>query len=171
MTSTQRALGLTVSLLRYPVKSMMGEELNAAEVTKSGLLGDRAYALVDAETGKVASAKNPRRWPRLFDFRAAYTEPPRKGAKLPPVRLTLPDGTVCQSEQPDIQAVLSAALGRTATLTLTPPLTRFSVSRSRRSPSGRQTSLGKSPGLTATYSSSYRASAGASGPVDERRYA
>src|SRR6266508_2413537 len=115
--------GSVVAVGRDPVKSMMGEELNSSEVTQRGLLGDRAYALVDAETGKVASAKNPRRWPRLFDFRAAYTEPPRKGAKLPPVRITLPDGTVCLSEQPDTHNVLSAALGRSATLTMTPPET------------------------------------------------
>jgi uncharacterized protein len=54
-------LGSIVSLWRYPVKSMMGEELNAAEVTSGGLLGDRAYALVDSSDGKVASAKNPRK--------------------------------------------------------------------------------------------------------------
>src|SRR5919109_422949 len=121
MQGGQAQTGSVVALVRYPVKSMMGEELNSSEVLQTGLLGDRAYALVDAETGKVASAKNPRRWPRLFDFRAVYTDPPRKGAKLPPVRITLPDGAVCLSEQPDIQAVLSAALGRTATLTITPP--------------------------------------------------
>src|SRR6266849_5674211 len=63
MTSTQGLIGSIVSLWRYPVKSMMGEELNAAEVTKRGLLGDRAYALVDSSDGKVASAKNPRKWP------------------------------------------------------------------------------------------------------------
>src|SRR2546425_1468431 len=34
-------LGSVVSLWRYPVKSMMGEELNAAEITERGLLGDR----------------------------------------------------------------------------------------------------------------------------------
>jgi hypothetical protein len=53
------ALGSVVALCRYPVKSMLGEELNAAEVTDRGLLGDRAYALVDRADGKVASAKNP----------------------------------------------------------------------------------------------------------------
>src|SRR3990172_3801758 len=100
-------VGHVVSLWRYPVKSMMGEELNSSEVTQRGLLGDRAYALVDSETGKVASAKNPRKWPRLFDFRAPFTDPPRKGEKLPPVRITLPDGTVCSSEQPDTHNVLS----------------------------------------------------------------
>src|SRR5438132_12869877 len=112
--------GSVVALWRYPVKSMMGEELNSSEVTQRGLLGDRAYALVDAETGKVASAKNPRRWPRLFDFRAAYTEPPRKGEKLPPVRITLPDGTICRSAQPDVPPGLSSSLRRAASFSLTP---------------------------------------------------
>src|SRR5215510_2849379 len=84
--------GRVVAIWRYPVKSMMGEELNATEVTERGLLGDRAYALVDAQTGKVASAKNPRRWPNLFDFRAAYVEPPVDDKPLPPVRITLPGG-------------------------------------------------------------------------------
>ena len=69
---TLTVLGSVVSLWRYPVKSMMGEELNASEVTDRGLLGDRAYALVDPSNGKVASAKNPRKWPKLFDCRAAF---------------------------------------------------------------------------------------------------
>jgi uncharacterized protein len=77
--SPQTGLGSVVSLWRYPVKSMMGEELNAAEVTERGLLGDRAYALVDRSEGKVASAKNPRKWPQLFDFRAAFVETPAPG--------------------------------------------------------------------------------------------
>jgi len=55
--SAHAALGSVVSLRRYPIKSMMGEELNAAEITDQGLLGDRAYALVDRSDGKVASAK------------------------------------------------------------------------------------------------------------------
>jgi uncharacterized protein YcbX len=112
MTSTQRTLGSTVSLWRYPVKSMMGEELNASEITKAGLLGDRAYALVDSSDGKVASAKNPRKWPMLFDFRAALTDVPRPGMTMPPVRITLPDGTIVSSEQPDIDRILSAVLER-----------------------------------------------------------
>src|SRR5207249_10603301 len=98
--------GSVVALWRYPVKSMMGEELNSSEVTQRGLLGDRDYALVNAETGKVASAKNPRRWPRLFVFRAAYTAPPRKGEKLPPERITTPDGSNSRRAQSCVQAVL-----------------------------------------------------------------
>jgi len=104
--------GSVVGLWRYPVKSMMGEELNAAEVTHRGLVGDRQFAVVDASTGKVAGAKNPRKWGNFFDFRAAYVEPPESEAKLPAVRLTLPDGTVATSERSDVAQVLSKALGR-----------------------------------------------------------
>ena len=78
----QIELGAVVSLWRYPVKSMMGEELNAAEFTERGLLGDRAYALVDNSDGKAATAKNPRKWPNLFDFRASFVEPVRQRKSL-----------------------------------------------------------------------------------------
>src|SRR5438045_1674618 len=88
----KNVVGRVVGIWRYPVKSMQGEELNATALTERGVLGDRALALIDAETGKVASAKNPRRWPTLFDFRAAYVEPPREGMPLPPIRITFPDG-------------------------------------------------------------------------------
>src|SRR5437867_10076009 len=108
--SAGEAVGAVVSLWRYPVKSMMGEELNAAEVTERGLRGDRAYALVDGADGKVASAKNPRKWPNLFDFRATFIEPPSRGAKLPPVRIVLPNGTVVSSAQRDLNQALSWAL-------------------------------------------------------------
>jgi len=102
--------------LAIPVKSMMGEELNAAEVTEGGLLGDRAYALVDSSDGKVGTAKNPRKWPRLFDCRATFIEPPRAGAKAPPVRIALPDGTSVTSDQADLDQILSKALHREVTL-------------------------------------------------------
>jgi uncharacterized protein len=100
-----------VGLWRYPVKSMMGEELNAAQVTERGLLGDRRFALVDRSTGKVAGAKNPRKWGNFFDFRAAYVERPESGSKLPTVRLTLPDGTTVTSDEADLEQILSKALG------------------------------------------------------------
>ena len=116
MSSTQSVLGSVVSLWRYPVKSMMGEELNAAEVTKGGLLGDRAYALIDTSDGKVATAKNPRKWPQLFDFRAALADAPGTGVKVPPIRITLPDGTIVNSEQSDLHQVLSKVLKREVTL-------------------------------------------------------
>src|SRR6266446_9381084 len=114
--TTDVLLGSIGSLWRYPVKSMMGEELNAAEVTERGLRGDRAYALMDRADGKVASAKNPRKWPSLFDFRATFIEPPSRGANLPPVRIVLPDGTIVSSAQRDVDQVLSRTLHREVTL-------------------------------------------------------
>jgi MOSC domain-containing protein len=114
--ATPPILGSVVSLWRYPVKSMMGEELNASEVTPRGLLGDRAYALVDSLDGKVASAKNPRKWPQLFDCRAVFVDEPRPGAPMPPVRLTLPDGTLVTQGQGGLNPILSQVLQRDVTL-------------------------------------------------------
>lgn len=109
-------VGTIASLWRYPVKSMQGQELNASEVTERGLLGDRAFALIDDETGRVASAKNPRIWPDLFSFRAAFIESPRGHNPLPSVRITLPDGTSICNEQGDRDPLLGTALGRRASL-------------------------------------------------------
>jgi uncharacterized protein YcbX len=114
--SARTILGSVVSIWRYPVKSMMGEELNAAALTERGLAGDRAYALIDSADGKVASAKNPRKWPRLFDFRAAYVDPPGDRGQPAAVRITLPDGTIVSSEQADRDQVLSRTLQRPVTL-------------------------------------------------------
>jgi uncharacterized protein YcbX len=119
-TSRAARLARLVAICRYPVKSMIGEELNASVVTERGLLGDRSFALVDADTGKVASAKNPRRWPNLFDFRAAYVELPAENKPLPPVRITLPDGETATSDQADIDSRLSAATGRPVRLARSP---------------------------------------------------
>lgn len=122
MSSTMETiLGSVVSLWRYPVKSMMGEELNAAEVTERGLLGDRAYALVDPSNGKVASAKNPRKWAKLFDCRAVFIEPPRSGEEIPPVRITLPDGAIMTSEERELNGHLSQVTGRDVTLAMQAP--------------------------------------------------
>jgi uncharacterized protein len=107
-------IGKVVSIWRYPVKSMLGEELNSSYVTERGLVEDRSYALIDQETGKVASAKNPRKWGKLFDFRAAFIDRPQAVENiLPPVRVTFPDGThIFSSDQDYIDYNLSKVLGR-----------------------------------------------------------
>jgi len=107
-----QVLGSMVSLWPSQDKSIMGEELNAAEVSDRGLLGDRAYALVDSSDGKVASAKNPRKWPHLFDCRAALADVPRAGVKAPPVRITFPDGNIVDSEQAGLNQIFSKVLNR-----------------------------------------------------------
>jgi uncharacterized protein YcbX len=94
---------------------MMGEELNASTITATGVLGDRAFALIDSETGNVVSAKNPKKWPEIFAYRAAYVETPQT-AGLPPLSISMPDGSVVRSDHADVDAILSAALSRPVTL-------------------------------------------------------
>jgi uncharacterized protein YcbX len=91
---------------------MLGEELNSSYITERGLVGDRVYALIDQQTGKVASAKNPVKWGKLFDFRAAFIDSPQTVENIPPVRITLPDGSQIFSDHSDVDNTLSRVLGR-----------------------------------------------------------
>ncbi len=104
--------GSLVALWRYPVKSMLGEELDATMVSERGLRGDRAYALIDVETGRVVSAKNPRKWGNLFEFQAELVGPPSDDGPIPPARITLPDGATVQTDEPGLDERLSAVVGR-----------------------------------------------------------
>lgn len=121
MNAEAESLGIVTSVWRYPVKSMQGEELREAILTERGILGDRAYALRDRETGHIASAKHPRKWGSLLACRAAFVESPLPGRPLPPVFITLPDGAVISSAQPDVDRHLSRAFGREVTLVAEAP--------------------------------------------------
>ena len=105
-------IGTIAALWRYPVKSMQGEALEEAFLTERGVLGDRAYAVIDVATGHVASAKHPRKWAGLFACRAAFTEPPAPGGALSDVRITLPDGTIVSSADAAVHRELSRVVGR-----------------------------------------------------------
>src|SRR5881397_1806528 len=110
--NSSEPVGTIRALWRFPVKSMLGEELDAADLREGGIVGDRAYAIRDRETGKVASAKHPKRWPNLLACRAGFVEPPRPGDELPPVRIELADGDSVLSDAADVDAVLSRFFGR-----------------------------------------------------------
>ena len=58
-SATHVHCGSVAGLWRYPVKSMMGEELNAAEVTNYGLMGDRKFAVVDPVTERSRARRIP----------------------------------------------------------------------------------------------------------------
>ena len=90
----------------------MCEELDVGEVTQRGLVGDPVYGLVDDSDGKVATAKNPRKWPWLFEFGAVPTEGRQSDAAAPAVLIDLPDGSTVNSSQADVDAVLPRALAR-----------------------------------------------------------
>jgi len=120
MTAKESA-GTVANLWRFPVKSMLGEQLESVDLTSQGILGDRRYALIDVESGKVVSAKSVRLFPNMFGCRAAYVEPPKAGRDLPPVRIGLPDGTSVTSDSNDVDGVLSSFFGRRVTLAQAAP--------------------------------------------------
>ncbi|MCV7258981.1 MOSC domain-containing protein [Mycobacterium shimoidei] len=97
------------SLRRYPVKSMLGEVLTSMFVDERGAAGDRRLALVDAETNRVASAKQPRLWRRLLQFTASSGDGDG-------VCIRLPDGASVAADDPGIDDLLSELVGRPVTL-------------------------------------------------------
>lgn len=108
--------GSLVSIWRYPVKSMQGEEIPQTVLSELGLDGDRAYAIQESETGYIASAKHSRKWAALLACRAVYTDEPRAGMPLPPIQITLPDGSRVRSDHPEVNNMLSKILGREVAL-------------------------------------------------------
>lgn len=109
----QEPAGTVAVLRRYPVKSMLGEELADCGVTERGLDGDRRLALIDRETGKVGSAKLPRLWRQALKLSAVVA-----GSS---VKIAFPDGTVMDGAAPGADSVLSDFLGRPVTLASEPP--------------------------------------------------
>jgi uncharacterized protein len=85
-------VGAVSRLWRYPVKSMLGEEVESAEVVWSGFYGNRSYALVDVESARLVSAKNPAKWARMFECSSSILDESGVSAGAPPVRVVLPGG-------------------------------------------------------------------------------
>jgi uncharacterized protein len=110
-------VGTVSDLRRYPVKSMLGEQLQRAPLTERGVVGDRVYALVDDETGKVISVKRPKRWGRMFEL-TAVTDGDN-------VRVSFPDGAAFAIDDPALPKQLSEFFGRSVSVSSTPPGTGF----------------------------------------------
>ncbi|MBA3652608.1 MAG: MOSC domain-containing protein [Actinobacteria bacterium] len=111
---TETSVGSVSSVLRFPVKSMLGENVAAATVSQRGVDGDRAYALIDEETNKVISVKRPRRWGRIFELSAATKSDG-------PVEVTFPGGEAMAIDDPALPDRLSAFFGRRVSVAATPP--------------------------------------------------
>jgi uncharacterized protein YcbX len=118
---SSETVGSVAGLWRFPVKSMKGEPIEQAELTARGLVGDRGYALIDVDTGKVVSAKSVKLFPRMLDCRAAFVEPPKSGDELPPVRITLPDSSTVTSDSSNATQMLSSYFGRNVRLAQAAP--------------------------------------------------
>ena len=100
---------------------MGGEAIEETVLTERGVVGDRAYALIDTESGKVISAKSAKRFPGILDCSAAFIEPPGAQGTLAPVRISLPNGTSLDSDSASIHADLSVYFGREVTLARVAP--------------------------------------------------
>jgi uncharacterized protein YcbX len=119
--TTDTAAGTVTGIWRFPVKSMRGERLQQADLTERGFLGDRAFALLDKETGRIVSAKSVRRFPDMLACQAVFVEPPRPGHELPAVRITLFDGTTFTSDAGNADRLLSASFKREVSLVRAAP--------------------------------------------------
>lgn len=106
-------VGVLTQLWRYPVKSMAGESLDAAMLTRRGIPGDRGWAVYDESRNGITGGK---RLPVLRGCRARCASPPISGAPPPPAEITLPDGTRLLSDAPEAAPRLSALAGRPVTL-------------------------------------------------------
>jgi uncharacterized protein YcbX len=100
---TAHPVATVEALWRYPVKSMAGERLEEADVTPTGIVGDRMLAVVDVVTARVLSAK---RVPQLLEATATYL-----GGEGDLVRVEGP-GFDFTTDDPDANATLSSWLGR-----------------------------------------------------------
>jgi MOSC domain-containing protein len=101
-------IGTVQQIWRYPVKSMAGEKLAACTVGSLGLSGDRGWAIRDEMKSEV---KTGTRLPLLMQCASEYREEP-SNENIPHVNIKFPDGSSVASDDPEIDARLSAALGR-----------------------------------------------------------
>jgi MOSC domain-containing protein len=99
--------GAVAELWRYPVKSMLGERVSELVITRGGAVGDRAWALREPTSGRIASAK---KYPLLLAFRAGYETEPTPDA---PGRIKIegPDGSRFMPDDEEASAIVSEVVG------------------------------------------------------------
>jgi uncharacterized protein len=93
------------SILRYPVKSMMGETLTTTEIGENGIPGDRAWAARDEKRGGIRGGK---KIPQLMTLSAASAE----GAP----RITASDGDSALANAGNINDWLTEKLNHPVSL-------------------------------------------------------
>jgi uncharacterized protein YcbX len=93
-----------VEIWRYPVKSMLGEQLDQANIGPGGIQGDRRWAVVDAESGVSLSAK---RYANLLRCRAWTSDGE--------VVIRMPDSREYPVGSAEVARALSNLLGRQVT--------------------------------------------------------
>lgn len=107
-----RKVGTIKEIWRYPVKGMAGETLDGCTLDKTGLSGDRIWALRDSARREIQSCKFR---PELLLCSARC----RGGDSTGPgdqVDVLFPDGSVLGSDSTEIHTLLSALTGHASTL-------------------------------------------------------
>lgn len=99
-------VGTVKSAHRYPVKSMVGENLAEIELTASGVFGDRVWAARNLELGEQQGA---RKLPRLLLLRAWFREGSVVGKDAPLVGF--PDGTELPADSREASTRVSELVG------------------------------------------------------------
>jgi uncharacterized protein YcbX len=93
-------------LWRYPVKSMIGENIDAVELDDLGIVGDRTWAARDLERGGIRGAKKIGALMRLAARDLGDGQ----------VEIVLPDGAVVTTADTDLDERVSEALGHPVSL-------------------------------------------------------
>jgi len=115
--------GRITAIWQYPVKSMAGARVTAADIGALGLLADRTWAVRDVELDATTSAK---RLPGLLWCTARYVHEPHPDAgpgNAPEVIIGFPDGQEMSSSDPAIHTALSTYLDRDVELRALPAIT------------------------------------------------
>ena len=98
---------------------MQGEEVDALVLGPGGVIADRGYGFFDLETGRLVSAKHPKRFGALLGCAARYLSDPVPGEPTPPIEVTFPDGSVVRDDDAELARRVSALLGRDVRLITT----------------------------------------------------
>lgn len=109
-----RIVGHVAALNRFPVKSMAGEPLEAAEIDWQGMEGDRQWALLFQNDTTRFPWCTGRDLSSLVLHRATYADPAQP--KTSPVEVTAPDGWHGDLTDPALIARLSGSAGRPLSL-------------------------------------------------------
>jgi uncharacterized protein YcbX len=102
-------IGVVAGLWRYPVKSMRGEPLAAAEIGWHGIEGDRRAAFVRAANRSRFPWFTGRKLPELLLHEARYADPASPSSSA--IRVRTPGGEELALESEELRGRLAAAAG------------------------------------------------------------
>ncbi len=102
-------IGSVKKIMRFPVKSMQGEELH--EVSFSGITGDRIYAFVDKSKINNFPWMSARQLHEMIQYKPKLLNPPKPGSKYPnkenfSVEVNTPAGDAFPIESEDLKKEL-----------------------------------------------------------------